>query len=135
MGPGGRCKLIRYCIVGMVFNFSSHIKGRTDMRAASEGVQSGARDRSSEAGYPTLFPTDHDHDPRNFYASDSPVFEDSDLEQEYKSAEEFGGTLETEKQDSLRVGGRDISICNHPVREFRLISKKVLTIFPEPDFR
>jgi hypothetical protein len=51
-------------------------------------------------------------DPRDFYASDSPVFNNSDSDQEvYESAEEFVETLETEDR-----GGEQVSSSSTGIR-------------------
>jgi hypothetical protein len=48
------------------------------------------------------------HDPRKFYASDSPVFNNSDSDQElYKSAEE---SLGPEDQGDEQVGGHSVGL-------------------------
>ena len=61
---------------------------------------------------------EHDQDPRNFYASESLMFDDSDSDHEfYECTEDFGETLEPEGQDSGQVGGQDIGMPdNHAVR-------------------
>jgi hypothetical protein len=59
-----------------------------------------------------LLPADEPiQDPRNFYAADSPVFSDSDSDQElYESAEDFEETLEPEGQGGERVGGSSLGL-------------------------
>ena len=84
----------------------------------SEGVQSNVLDRSHAAmEYPSS-ENEHDQDPRNFYASESLMFDDSDSDHEfYECTEDFGETLEPEGQDSGQVGGQDIGMPdNHAVR-------------------
>lgn len=50
-------------------------------------------------------------DPRDFYASDSPVFGDSDSDQEwFESAEDFADTLDTEGCGE-QVSGSSAGIC------------------------
>lgn len=50
-------------------------------------------------------------DPRNFYAADSPVFSNSDSDQElYESAVDFEETLEPEDQDGERAGGSSLGL-------------------------
>ena len=83
----------------------------------SEGVQSNVLDRSYAAmEYPSS-ENEHVQDPRNFYASESPMFDNSDSDHKfYECAEDFRETLEPEDQDSGQVSGQDISMLdNHAV--------------------
>ncbi|KAH9008836.1 hypothetical protein EDB84DRAFT_1446663, partial [Lactarius hengduanensis] len=69
------------------------------VHTASKGKQKEVRDQSSvevEQLLPLVEPV---HDPRNFYASDSPVIEDPDSDEElYKSAEEDVENIELDGQ-------------------------------------
>ena len=57
---------------------------------ASKGKQKDVYDRSSVEVEQILPPIEPVHDPRNLYASDSPVIEDLDSDKElYRSAEEI----------------------------------------------
>ena len=54
---------------------------------------------------------EHAQDPRDFYASDSPVLNNSDSDQEvYESAEDFAETLETEDRGGEQVGSSSTGI-------------------------
>ena len=69
------------------------------IRAASKGKQKNVYDRSSVEVEQILPPIEPVHDPRNLYASDSPVIEDPDSDEElYKSAEEFVKNIGLEGQ-------------------------------------
>ena len=69
------------------------------IRAASKGKQKDVYDRSSVEVEQILPPIEPVHDPRNLYASDSPVIEDPDSDKElYKSAEEFAKNIGLEGQ-------------------------------------
>jgi hypothetical protein len=68
---------------------------------------------------------EHFQDPRNFYASESPVSRNSDSEDHelYESAEEFGKILEPEGQNSGQVGVKDINISGtRVVRDFTVLN-------------
>jgi hypothetical protein len=59
----------------------------------------------------TLPANEHTQDPRDFYASDSPVLNNSDSDQEvYESAEDFAETLETEDRGGEQVGSSSTGI-------------------------
>ncbi|KAH9035250.1 hypothetical protein EDB85DRAFT_2143903 [Lactarius pseudohatsudake] len=69
------------------------------VHTASKGKQKEVRDRSSVEVEQLLPPVEPVHDPRNFYASDSPVIEDPDSDEElYKSAEEDAENIELDGQ-------------------------------------
>lgn len=86
-------------------------------RLASEGVQSNEPDRSSAAVEHLSSANEHVQDPRNFYASQSPVFGNSDSDHDFHECEDFGETLEPEDQVGCQVSGQDIDIpVNHVVR-------------------
>lgn len=76
------------------------------MQAPSEGMH--VCDRSSvevERILPPLQADEPIQDPRNFYASDSPVFEEVDSDQgRYKSADEFEGGIDPEGQGDGSAG-------------------------------
>ncbi|KAI9437868.1 hypothetical protein BJY52DRAFT_1229997 [Lactarius psammicola] len=94
-------------------------EGSATVRTASKGKQKEAHDRSSvevEQLLPLVKPV---HDPRNFYASDSPVIEDPDSDQDlYKSAEEDVENVELDGQgdgvaDSSNSGSNVRSSLDH----------------------
>ncbi|KAH9009727.1 hypothetical protein EDB84DRAFT_1446147 [Lactarius hengduanensis] len=75
--------------------YESSSQERTIARTANKGKQKGVYDRSS-AEVEQLLPV---HDPRNLYASDSPVIEDLDSDEElYKSAEEVAENIDPDGQ-------------------------------------
>lgn len=78
---------------------------------ASERVGCNELDRSSAAAEHLLSANEHVQDPRNFYASQSPVLGDSDSDHDfYECAENFGGTFEPEDQVGRQVSGQDIPV-------------------------
>jgi hypothetical protein len=55
------------------------------------------------------------HDPRNLYASDSPVIEDPDSDEEvYESAEEVAENIDLNGQDDGKAKGRnpELDVCS-----------------------
>ena len=78
-------------------------------RTASKGKQKVVYDRSSvevEQLLPQIEPV---HDPRHLYASDSPVIEDPDSDEElYKSAEEVVENIDLNGQDDGTTKGRNL---------------------------
>jgi len=69
------------------------------VHTAFKGKQKEAHDRSSVEVEQLLPPVEPVHDPRKFYASDSPVIEDPDSDEElYKSAEEDAENIELDGQ-------------------------------------
>jgi hypothetical protein len=103
--PGGKGK--NYCMSAidrvLILPFT-----KASVPAPSEGTQRDVCDRSSvevERILPPLQADEPIQDPRNFYASDSPVFEEIDSDQErYKSADEFEGSIEPEGQGNGMTG-------------------------------
>ena len=91
-------------------------------------MRSDSHDRSSTEAKHHLPIDERAQDPRSFYASKSPLPSDYDSDQvSYRSAEEFGETIESGNQDNWQVGGdRGTSLGNHPVRVFYPISDNVV---------
>lgn len=85
---------------------------------ASEGVRGNELDRSSAAAEHLSSANEHVQDPRNFYASQSPVSSNSDSDHDfYECAEDFGKAFEPEDQVGRQVSDQDIDIpVNHAVR-------------------
>jgi len=83
-------------------------------RTASKGKQKVVYDRSSvevEQLLPQIEPV---HDPRNLYASDSPVIEDPGSDEElYESAEEVTENIDLNSQDDGKAKGRnsELDVC------------------------
>ena len=87
---------------------------------ASEGVRCNELDRSSVVTEHLLPENEHVHDPWNFYASQSPVFGNSDSDHDfYECAEDFGETFESEDQVGRQVNGQDIDVPVNSSREVR----------------
>ena len=87
-------------------------------RTASKGKQKVVYDRSSvevEQLLPQIEPV---HDPRNLYASDSPVIEDPDSDEElYKSAEEVAENIDLNGRDDGTINGHNSEpdVCFFPL--------------------
>ena len=80
----------------------------------SKGKQKAIYDRSSVEVEQLLPQIEPDHDPRNLYASDSPVIEDPDSDEElYKSAEEVVEHVDLKSQDDGTAKGRnsELDVC------------------------
>ncbi|KAH9180279.1 hypothetical protein EDB89DRAFT_2061994 [Lactarius sanguifluus] len=74
-------------------------KRKATVHTASKGKQKEVHNRSLVKVEQLLPPVEPVHDPRNFYASDSPVIEDPDSDDElYKSAEEDMENIELDSQ-------------------------------------
>ena len=69
------------------------------VQTSFKGKQKEAHDQSSVKVEQLLPPVKPVHDPRNFYASDSPVIKDPDSDEElYRSAEEDAENIELDGQ-------------------------------------
>jgi len=78
-------------------------------RTASKGKQKVVYDRSSVEVEQLLPQTEPVHDPRNLYASDSPVIDDAESDEElYKSAEEVAENVDLNGQDDSTTKGRNL---------------------------
>lgn len=88
---------------------------------APEGVGCNELDRSSASKGHLLSANEHVHDPGRFYASQSPVFGNSDSDHEfYECAEDFGEIFEPEYQVGRQVSGQDIPV--NPSRAVRSLT-------------
>ncbi|KAI9430424.1 hypothetical protein H4582DRAFT_2086977 [Lactarius indigo] len=97
------------------------------IHTASKGKQKDVNDRSSVEVEQLLPPVEPVHDPRNFYASDSPMIEDPDSDDElYKPAEEDAENIKLDGQgdgeanespEQRRSPGpsQQLSSCSAPV--------------------
>ncbi len=85
------------------------------VRTASKGKQREVHDRSSIEVEQLLPPIEPVHDPRNLYASDSPVIEDPDSDEElYKSAEEVAENIDPDGQGDGATSGSNLgpNVCS-----------------------